>query len=886
MQINDELLHAFVHCHYKAYRKEKQEAGIISEYEILAEELKQTQKVSFKKLIFENKKLISVNASFNPAPSFEGISLDVKFNNANIHLILDGIEHNGQKSIIPLFITPFEKVTKTDKMFLALQASFIQSEFNLRIENCKVVYGKNLKQTKFRLSIFTKAIKKSIADLRKIYSSSNPPVFFKNPHCQVCEFKNNCLEKLVERDDLSLLAGLKPKEILQKNNRGIFFVKQLSYQFRPKKNPYKIRRNLPELKALAIRENKIYVQEKPVLPNAKTEIYLDIESIPDRDFHYLIGALVKEEEKIQHFSFWADNTDNAKDIFIEFITLLIAYNDFIIFHFGSYESQVLRKMIKNLPGELLKYEKIILSKCYNVLNVFNHIYPPTYTNTLKEISRFLGFDWTAPNASGIQSIVWRWKWELEQNEEYKTKLIRYNLEDCEALEKIITWIKNIDQQNIKNAIEAKNQLVYNFGKRNHLITDYNVINKYSYFDYQRNKIYLKTSKTVKKAIRRKDVLQKSANKIDKVIIHTSSQCPYCGSKHLRYVKSSNRIVVDLKFMKNGIKKWVVNNILHNNLCKNCKKQSVSKKNINYDSIYGQNIVLWSIYQHVQYNLSLDKIIKMLGEMFYVNISHRRLHDLQSKYIQKYFGTYEEIKKELISGTLIHADETKASVKDLSTGYVWVFANIDSALYVFKPNRESDFLQDLLSNFTGVLITDFYAGYDAIKCAQQKCLIHLIRDINEDLLKNQLNLEFKDFAVNFGHLLRNILETVDKYGLKKRNLSKHRREVQNYFSKLNITEFETEITSSYQRRLLKNKEKLFTFMEYDGIPWNNNNAENAIKSFAYYRQVSKNQLREKGMSDYLVWLSILQTCKYRGINFFEFLKSGETSISEFSAKKRR
>ena len=198
---------------------------------------------------------------------------------------------------------------------------------------------------------------------------------------------------------------------------------------------------------------------------------------------------------------------------------------------------------------------------------------------------------------------------------------------------------------------------------------------------------------------------------------------------------------------------------------------------------------------------------------------------------------------------------------------------------------ADFLLDLLSNFKGVLITDFYTGYDAIQCPQQKCLIHLIRDINGDLLKNQLNQEFKSFALNFGHLLRNVIETVNKYGLKKRNLSKHRREIQNYFSKLNIAEFETELASSYQKRLLKNKEKLFTFIEYDDIPWNNNNAENAVKSFAHSRTLTKNQRKEKGMSDYLIWLSIQQTCKYRGINFFEFLKSGETSISTYPGKHR-
>jgi hypothetical protein len=42
----------------------------------------------------------------------------------------------------------------------------------------------------------------------------------------------------------------------------------------------------------------------------------------------------------------------------------------------------------------------------------------------------------------------------------------------------------------------------------------------------------------------------------------------------------------------------------------------------------------------------------------------------------------------------------------------------------------------LSGFRGVLVSDFYAGYDSLPCKQQRCLIHLIRDLNGDFLKNQ------------------------------------------------------------------------------------------------------------------------------------------------------
>jgi hypothetical protein len=43
-----------------------------------------------------------------------------------------------------------------------------------------------------------------------------------------------------------------------------------------------------------------------------------------------------------------------------------------------------------------------------------------------------------------------------------------------------------------------------------------------------------------------------------------------------------------------------------------------------------------------------------------------------------------------------------------------------------------------------------------------------------------------------------------------------------------------------------------------VTWNNNNAENAIKRFAYYREGTVGCLTETGLTNYLLLLSIYQT----------------------------
>ena len=69
-------------------------------------------------------------------------------------------------------------------------------------------------------------------------------------------------------------------------------------------------------------------------------------------------------------------------------------------------------------------------------------------------------------------------------------------------------------------------------------------------------------------------------------------------------------------------------------------------------------------------------------------------------------------KKIIDGHLIHADETKVKIK-VDGGYIWVFTNLEEVIYLYRPTREADFLHELLKGFEGVLITDFYLGYDSL-----------------------------------------------------------------------------------------------------------------------------------------------------------------------------
>jgi hypothetical protein len=228
------------------------------------------------------------------------------------------------------------------------------------------------------------------------------------------------------------------------------------------------------------------------------------------------------------------------------------------------------------------------------------------------------------------------------------------------------------------------------------------------------------------------------------------------------------------------------------------------------------------------------------------------------------------------GSLLHVDETHAKV-DGNRCYVWVFATLSEVVYLFAETRKGDILQKNLNSFTGILISDFFAAYESVPCRQQKCLVHLIRDLNDDLFKNQLNDEFKGFVIEFATLMKAIVATIDRRGLRAKFLAKHKKDVSRFYRKVRKTEFRTEVALQYKKRFLKNKVKLFEFLNHDNVPWNNNYAENAIKTFAEFRRKFYRSVSADGLREYLILLSIQHTCKLRRIDFLQFLLSGRKSL---------
>jgi len=287
-------------------------------------------------------------------------------------------------------------------------------------------------------------LEKTIRELKRMIDADKETLFRLNNHCSECIFSSSCRKKAVETDHLSLLRGISDKELRKLNEKGIFSVTQLSYTFRPRrsrKDDTKVKNNYA-LRALAIRENKTYILQLPKLSSPSTLVFLDIEGLPDRNFFYLIGLLIIKDGKRRVFQFWADSENDQKKIWMQFIEVIEQLEDFVIFHHGNYDS-VLVKRMQDQYGHL--NENPVNEKLINTLFfLYGKVYFPTYSNGLKDLGAFLGYNWSVANASGIQSIAWRLQWEEHFSEDFKERIMKYNREDCEALALLVERLKEFE----------------------------------------------------------------------------------------------------------------------------------------------------------------------------------------------------------------------------------------------------------------------------------------------------------------------------------------------------------------------------------------------------------------------------------------------------------
>jgi predicted RecB family nuclease len=732
-----------------------------------------------------------------------------------------------------------------------------------------------------------------IVDALRVWAGNSagdvPPVML-NKHCPSCPFRDACLQQAEREDNLSLLDRITPTLMRKYHDKGIFTVKQLSHLFKPRRSKKKAKRQVRhslELQALAIRTGKVHVEHLPELPRSPVELFLDFEGVPDRNFHYLTGLYVCSGVEAKYEFFWADDATGEAAMWSSLIERLAAFPESPIYHYGSYEKKAFATLAKRYGSGAGLSDRLV-----NVASsVYGKVYFPVRSNGLKPLGRFLGAAWTDPQASGLQSLVWRHRWEMTRDDRFRQSLLRYNREDCEAIRLLVDRLDQIRRDAtsdpmIEFASRPKRHATET-GKAVH--GQFERILKSAQVAFTGRGIRIRETGTEEVDVSKKRERRKGHPCFRRIVPRASrtvlveprQRCPKHEVDLLPNPKRSvERTVIDLVFTKSGCRKTVTKYVGTKSRCPKCGEH------YNPDSFrgphshaFGHGLQAWTIYQRVVLRLPYEIIAQEMEHLFGIGISISTLVYFVGNLAGYYAPTEAAILQAILKSDFIHVDETKINIQGVDH-IVWVFTDGQHVVFRMTETREADIVREILAGYQGVLVSDFYPGYDSMPCRQQKCLVHLIRDINDDLWKAPFNKELEMFAVEVQALLVPILVEIDRYGLKAWHLRKFLKDVDRFYDEHIIgRDYTSEPVRTFQKRFDRYRESLFTFLTLDGIPWENNMAERAIRQLAVQRKISSSFFKRVA-PQYLLMLAISQTCRFQGKSFLKFLLSKETDLDSF------
>jgi predicted RecB family nuclease len=917
MKITPDLFEAYLKCPTKCWLRATDEPSAGNTYPQWVKAQNHSYRMSeTRRLVaeFPNDEIVlSPDMETFNAPKWRlasGLTVQVQMDSSALESELHALErvpNEGRSKpaqFIPIRFVFTNKLGTDDKLVLAFDAFVLSRSLGRKISLGKIIHGDDHVALKVKTPALTGEVRKRLEAIAALLSNSAPPDLVLNRHCIECEFQTRCRKLAIEKDDLSLLDSMTEKERWKLQSKGIFTVTQLSYTFRPRKrsrrSANKEERHYHSLKALGIREKRIHIVGSPDLKLNGTPIYLDVEGLPDRDFYYLIGARVRCGDLVQQHSFWAENTTEEKEIWNRFLNILATVQHPVLVHYGSYERSFLKRMCERYGGPAA--DSIVDQALKSPVNLlpflFCKIYLPTYSNRLKDTAAYFGATWQSPNITGIQTIALRCEWERTRSVRLKEGLLAYNQDDCAALELLSLEMKKLiaesgSRPDIDFAYTPK-KVATKSGSGIHLALD--GLLKIAWLDYSRNKIKLHksgvdTSPTpIISSVRQKLARRKLPTSGGQVIrVPRKRKCPR-HPEHPTMLRPSSKdrehALLDIAFMKTGCRKTIVRYRGKQSYCPYCgsKYPPPQVKEVRQQR-HGEGFHAWVAYLRVALRLSLRLVAKFTLDLFHEDISLGTIEAFFQKTADSHEPTEELLLKRILQSPAIHVDETKINILGVHQ-QVWGITNGRDVVFRLTETRETGFLQGLLNGYQGVLVSDFYGGYDAITCRQQKCLVHLIRDLNDDLWNNPFNAEYEQFVAAVRDLLVPIVEDIERYGLKALHLRKHRKRVDCFYrDTMDVLSGQQEILSKYKKRFERYRDSMFNFLDGDEIPWNNNAAERALRHLAVQRKIS-GDFSEKGARRYLRLLAIAQTCRFQNKSFLGFLLSGLKDVDQYERKRRQ
>jgi transposase len=347
--------------------------------------------------------------------------------------------------------------------------------------------------------------------------------------------------------------------------------------------------------------------------------------------------------------------------------------------------------------------------------------------------------------------------------------------------------------------------------------------------------------------------------------HTLAACPRCHGTVTPCRGSRTRIVEDIPA---DITPVVTEHTIHRSWCPRCRAAvEPTVPDALPGSTIGLRVAVLSAWLHYLLGTTLAQIIDVFNFHLQFKLSAGGLILMWRRLREILLAWYLEIRAQALDSAVLHADETGWRV-DGATYWLWCFASKDVTYYMIDRRRGSPALKRFFkAEFAGVLVTDFWGAYNGVVCARkQKCLPHLLRDLKRTQHYHKPGGDWPAFSKQLKRLIRDSIRlSKRRKEISERAFASRRRRLDARLTELLSGPWEQRHARRLVKRLRRHADELFTFLDHDEVPFDNNHAERQIRPAVVARKNSYANGSEDGAETQAVLMSVFRTLKQRDHN---------------------
>jgi transposase len=357
-----------------------------------------------------------------------------------------------------------------------------------------------------------------------------------------------------------------------------------------------------------------------------------------------------------------------------------------------------------------------------------------------------------------------------------------------------------------------------------------------------------------------------------VVEHPITTCPDCGSRLGGVHMGRSRQVIDLPPPPAVV---VTEHQVQRGWCSACARWQDAPVDLSGQTL-GQGrlgVGIASLVAHLRTSLRvpLRSIQRYLADLHGLRVSVGELVELLHRIAAHGSPAVQQIRETARQRPVVHADETGWREAG-HNGYAWMLATPAGERYVERdPSRAGAVANRLLGdNVTGVLVTDFYAGYnDTPGGRHQRCWVHLLRDAH--LLGEAHAAERRLVGLE----TRLWVAALQAVGQRVRQLVSHpppdppQRQRQVLLALQALGEQFLQVPDHPCRalawRLWHFQDELLTGLTQSGVPPDNHLAERAIRPLVIARKISGGTRSPRGSQTRMQLYSLAATWTAQGQN---------------------